>query len=98
LVVTLVVRSSHIGRHCRHQVVTKKLNIGEEDIGHHKKIKGNTITMTATSAAAAAADTQRQTLPLLGMTPLTPPVKKNGILWPSPVGVRVCQVDESSCR
>jgi hypothetical protein len=52
--------------------------------------------MTATSAAAAASDTQRQTLPPMGMTHLTPPVKKNDISWPSSVGVRVFRVDSSS--
>ena len=52
--------------------------------------------MAATSVAAAVAASQRQTLPPLGMTLLTPPVKKNGILWPSSVGVRVFWVDSPS--
>jgi hypothetical protein len=77
-------------------VTLNKLKKREEDQkGHHKKIKGNTITMTATSAATAATDTQRQTLPPLGMMPLTPPVKKNGISWLSSIGIRDRRVNSS---
>jgi hypothetical protein len=44
------------------------------------RLKQNTITMmAATSVAAAVAASQRQTLPPLGWTLSTPPVKKNGI-------------------
>jgi hypothetical protein len=70
-------------------VFTIKQPMTKHIVVHNNKIEDNTITMTATSAAAAASDTQCQTLPLLGMTLLTSPVKKNGISWPSSVGVRV---------
>jgi hypothetical protein len=65
-------------------------------IAHIIKIEDNTITMKATSVAAAATDSQHQTMSPLGMMPLTPLVKKNGISWPSSIGVLVCQVHSSS--